>query len=74
MENHFLSVFLTYETPTLSTRGMKSSPLAHPLLIEPGACFATHYSGVRQTLAMKTAISPGMLYHPIVNAAHISGD
>jgi len=53
---------------------MKSSPLAQPLLIEPGACFATHNSGVRQTLPMKTAVSPGMLYHPIVNAAHTSGD
>jgi hypothetical protein len=53
---------------------MKSSPLAHPLLIEPGACFATQNRGVRQTLPMKTAVSPGMLCRPIVNPAHTSGD
>jgi len=52
---------------------MQSSPLAHSLLIEPGAGFATHNSGVSQTLPMKTAVSPGMLYHPIVNAARKSG-
>jgi hypothetical protein len=77
MANHFLPVFLTYETPTLlGTIYQRHEMLSlGPSIINRNRCLLCHTKqGCASNPAYENLGQSRYAVSPIVNAAHISGD